>query len=155
MVEYRIRIDYSTGNSFGSHDVTDYLEFTWKNLDIVKENLRWIKEHYEMYRSIHNYGNKLKREQIFFNNKDKDWFVNIPKLYCISSNNAISEKDKNKVGEGNWEYRPDECAEYCLKLKLDNENDMQMSAFWCGHFEELHTAKIEIAGNDDDMEINF
>ncbi len=154
MIEYRIQIDYSTGNSFGSHDVTDYLEFIWQNLDIAKENLKCIKEHYEMYRSIYDYVNKLKREQIFFNNKDKEWFVNVPKLYCISSNNVISEKDKKKVGEGNWEYRPDEyVAERCLKLKLDNENYMQMSAFWCGYFESLHSATIEIVGND--MKINF
>lgn len=41
---YRIKISYSTGNSFGSEDTWDYLELTWKNLDVAKENLQRIKE---------------------------------------------------------------------------------------------------------------
>ena len=154
MAEYRIKISYATGNSFGSEDTTDYLELTWQNIDIAKENLLRIKEHYEMHRNIEGYGSKLTKEQWFAKNKDKEWFVNKPKLFCISSNNAIDEKDKKKVGEGNWEYRPDDYyAGHCLNLKADNGNSMQISAFWCGYFETLYGAEIEV--NNDDMKISF
>ncbi|MHA1220022.1 MAG: hypothetical protein ACTSO5_15285 [Candidatus Heimdallarchaeaceae archaeon] len=48
----RIRIDYRTGNSFGSEDTSDFLEGHWENLDVAKENLKRIREHYEWYQSI-------------------------------------------------------------------------------------------------------
>lgn len=49
---YRIKISYLTGDSFGTQDTYDYLELTWKNLDIAKENLQRIKEHYELYEAV-------------------------------------------------------------------------------------------------------
>jgi hypothetical protein len=154
MSKYRIRISYSTGNSFGSHDATDYIELTWNSLDIAKENLQRIKEHYDMYRDVDNYRTPKKKADIFSYNKEKDWFVNIPKLFCISTNNAIDEKYKAKVGSGNWEYRPDyHYATNCLYMKSDNGKKMQLSAFWCGYFEQLHEAEIEI--DDTDMKITF
>jgi hypothetical protein len=59
-----------------------------------------------------------------------------------------------QVGEGNWGYRPDEYyATNCLKLKADNGNSMQLSAFWCGYFETLYGAEIE--ADDSDMKISF
>jgi hypothetical protein len=46
---------------------------------------------------------------------------NKTKLFCISSNNAIDENDKKKVGEGNWEYRLDDYyVEHCLGLIATN-----------------------------------
>lgn len=156
-MEYRIKIYYETGDSFHNEEVEAYLELTWKNLDIAKENLQRIKEHYEMYQDINSRyyrATKMSKEEWFEKNKDKEWFVNKPRLFCISSNQAIDEKNKCKVGEGNWEYRPDEYyAENCLKLKADNGNVMQMSAFWCGYFETLFSAEIEI--DNSDMKINF
>jgi hypothetical protein len=47
--KYYIEIYYETGNSFGSQDETSRLELTWDNLDIAKENVKRIKEHYEWY----------------------------------------------------------------------------------------------------------
>ena len=152
MAEYRIKISYCTGNSFGSEDTWEYLDLTWKNLDVAKENLKRIGEHYTMYTDLEGY--RTNKYELFDKNKDKEWFVYKPKLFCISSNNAIVEKDKKKVGDGNWEYRPDDYyAGHCLKLKADNGNTMQISAFWCGYFETLHEAEIEV--NNDDMKIKF
>jgi hypothetical protein len=156
MPHCKIKISYTTGDSFGHNDKEDYLELTWQNLDNAKENLNRIKEHYEMYRSFkgYNFEKKETRQQIVDRNRSKEWFVNMPKLYCISTGNTINEKDKEKVGEGNWEYRPDPYyAERCLYLKADNGNSMQLSAFWIGHFEILHGAEIEI--DNSDMRISF
>ncbi len=139
-----------TGNSFGSEDAIDHLELTWTDLDIAKENLLRISEHYQMYRDINAYGYRvLTKDGVFAANENKDWFVNKPQLYCISTQSAIAEGDKAKVGDGNWGYRPDyQMAVYCLKLKADNGKPVQISAFWCGHFERLYEAEIELNNND-------
>lgn len=158
MTEYRIKISYSTGNSFGSEETSDYLEMTWQNIDIAKENLQHIKEHYDMYRNINSRSNLTTQEWLRIN-KDKDWFVNKPKLFCTSSNRAIDIKYKKNscieegIHKGYYEYRIDEDYDTCLILKTDNGKKIQMSAFWCGYFEKLHCAEIEL--KDNDMKINF
>jgi hypothetical protein len=154
MPEYRIKIGYTTGDSFNSYDKEDYLDLKWSNLDVAKENLRSIKEHYEQYRDITGYRYPKKTTDPLEDNKNKPWFVNVPKLYSKKTNNVISEKSKDKVGEGNWEYRPDSYyAEHCMLLKTDIGTTMQISAFWCGMFESLNYAEIEIC--NDDMRIEF
>lgn len=148
---YKINISYSTGDSFGSHNTTDFLDLTWKDLNIAKENLVYIKEHYEMYQSLNGYSRKS--INYFDLNKDKDWFVYMPKLFCKSQNRAIDENQKDRFPD-DWEYRPDQYyAECCLKLKADNGNFMQMTAFWCGYFECLN--EIEIVPDESDMKISF
>lgn len=44
-------------------------------------------------------------------------------------------------------------AEHTLKLKMDNDKDIQMRAFWCGYFEGLYEA--EIVAEETDMKISF
>lgn len=150
---YKIKVSYSTGNSFGSHDTDDYLELSWKDLDIAKENLIYIKEHYDMYMALNGYASRKSKGSQLELNKDKDWFVNVPKLYCISQNRAIDENQKERYKD-DWEYRVDEYyAESALKLKADNGNYMQMSAFWCGYFESLQ--EVEIVLDKSDMKISF
>lgn len=105
-----------------------------------------------MYEQI-NYSSR-KNDLILRDNISADWFVNVPKLFRISTNEAIAEKDKAKLSDGDWEYRPDDYyARYCLYLKSDDGDEMQMRAFWCGHFERLYSAKIDL--NRADMEISF
>jgi hypothetical protein len=58
MSKYKIEIYYSTGDSFHTEDRQDLLDGTWKDLEIAKENLSRIKEHYLWYSSIHNYPYK-------------------------------------------------------------------------------------------------
>lgn len=43
---YTIEIEYSTGDSFSSHDETDYVGYVWEDIDKAKEALKYIKEHY-------------------------------------------------------------------------------------------------------------
>jgi hypothetical protein len=156
-MKYKILVSYQTGDSISSSDQKQEIELDWEDIDVAKENLNRIKEHYEMYRSIRygGFNQKVKpRQEIFQDNINKPWFVNSPKLYCISSGNAITEKDKKKVGDGNWHYQPDpHNGEYCLKLITDKGKDFQLLAFWCGHFERLH--EIEIIADKTDMKIEF
>jgi len=113
---YRIRIDYQTGNSFGSHDETDYLDLTWENLDVAKANLKRIEEHYDLYRKINKYGITPKeKEKLIETNKNKDWFT-------LSTYGDFSSS---------------------LILKTDDYRDYMLHAFWTGYFERLHGGTIE------------
>lgn len=56
MKKYAIKVFYRTGDSFNTYDRDMILEMTWDNLDIAKENLKRIKEHYKWYDSKHNHS---------------------------------------------------------------------------------------------------
>ena len=73
-MSYQIKYTYKTGNSFGSHNEEGILEFTWATLELAKENLIRIKEHYEFYQAT-NYYAKNNDENIIKNAKTKDWYV--------------------------------------------------------------------------------
>lgn len=147
---YRIKICYNFNNST---EIT-YLELTWNKLSVAKENLKRIGAHYKMYRELKSYGYKLSISEIFKKNINQEWFVNKPELYCISKDSKIAEKTRNKLKDGDWEYRPDPYyAEYYLNLTTDDGDTMQIRPFWIGYFERLNTVEIEI--NNEDMKIEF
>jgi len=47
MGNYKIKISYRTGNSFGTTDEEGYLDYEWDNLNMAKRSLRRIKNHNE------------------------------------------------------------------------------------------------------------
>lgn len=154
MGKYKIEIHYATGNSLNSEDCFDDLELTWDDLNVAKDNLQRIKEHYKMTQELNSYSNKKSRDEIIEENKNKPWFVNVPKPFVPKSNVFITEASALKLKKENWEYRPDfYSAESCLLLKADNGNTMQMSAFWIGHFEHLYGAEIKIDNSDMKFEV--
>jgi len=72
---YQILIDYETGDSFNSERREGMLNITWQNVDIAKENLVRIKEHYAWYDYMNdNYGqykykNKIPQRPAWHDNK--------------------------------------------------------------------------------------
>lgn len=124
---WQIKYQYETGDSYGSEDREAVLEMEWENLDIAKENLQRIREHYEVYSNKRFPDWRLTKKQLEDKQKEaktKPWFVK--------------------------EY------DFCLMLKADNGNECQISAPWCGYFERLYGADIitkEPANND--MSISF
>jgi len=46
--KYKIKISYSTGDSLHNYDTEDTLEISWNDLNVAKQNLKFIKEHYDM-----------------------------------------------------------------------------------------------------------
>lgn len=46
---YYIEIHYKTGDSESTNEYRNSISLTWNNLDIAKENLQRIKEHYIWY----------------------------------------------------------------------------------------------------------
>lgn len=52
---FKIKYYYKTGDSFGSHDEEEILEFEWNDIEKAREALKRIKEHYNWYCSLHSY----------------------------------------------------------------------------------------------------
>lgn len=128
MPEYKIKISYGTGDSFENREEESYLELTWKNLDVAKENLVRIKEHYEMYKGYNAHHSKKLPDIWLRDSRYKEWYV---------------DKGPDRV----------HYATQCIYLKTDDGNNMQMSCFWCGYFESLISAEIEL--DNSDMKISF
>ena len=112
---YKIQYNYNTGDSYNNYNYTSVLELTWNNLDIAKENLKRIQQHYNYYKELHNYQSRKSRELLIKDNSYFPWFVNIGSLH-----------------------------EHCLILITDDGNNFQLSAPWCGHFESLNSVEIII-----------
>lgn len=54
---YKIKYSYRTGDSFHTEDREEILEeFEWKDMEIAKEALKRIEEHYRWYASLEHYG---------------------------------------------------------------------------------------------------
>jgi hypothetical protein len=76
----------------------------------------------------------------------------------IQELSSVSYDQRNSILESksSEDWFVDRYHNVSLKLKADNGNYMQMSAFWCGYFEILHEAEIII--NEDyesDLKIKF
>lgn len=114
---YTININYDTGDSFNSYpNQEETIELEFKNLEIAKENLIAIKEHYKLYKSYENsYSRKKDNEALENEYKDRYWKV--------SSNDPWADK-------------------YRINFKTDDGKIMQIYCFWCGYFENLNYAEV-------------
>ena len=56
MGKYKIKYNYQTGDSFHTETCEEVLEFEWEDLDIAKEGLKRINEHYKWYESKNSYS---------------------------------------------------------------------------------------------------
>lgn len=160
MGKFKIKIHYSTGSSFHNEDTSSYIELSWDNIDIAKENLQAIKEHYEMYLAIErSYGSQLDDQKIIESNSKKSWFVGEKNRLFVDPDGETdrrnwvivdnNEKNRKKYKDQPHEFRWDDyTSAYCMKLKADNGNYMQQSNFWCGYFESLQSAEIVPVSND-------
>lgn len=116
-MSYKIKYVYTTGDSFHTEEnKSELLEFEWENAEIVKQNLEYIRQHYELYKLLNGrsweWPKKYKsREEIIRQHKNNSWFV---------------------AGY------PDSC----LNLLTDSGEYFQMYAPWCGYFEILHRVEI-------------
>lgn len=165
-MKYQIQYEYTTGDSEHTGIEIDVLEFEWENIEVAKQNLSRIQEHYTQYQQLENsYPHRDKQDYlcIFENNKDKDWFVNKPLLVAYSAENekywwAIDKTQIEKVETGGYKtkYISDpSTAQNQIILYMDNGNTVQLWPPWCGYFERLHSAKIITTSVNNDMEIYF
>jgi hypothetical protein len=70
-MKYKIKYCYQTGDSFHTEQLTKVLEFEWEDLEISKESLKRIKEHWKWYSYKTNYyGYKEEVEKPNWHNVD-------------------------------------------------------------------------------------
>ena len=132
-MSYIIKYDYNTGDSFHTEkNVIRTLELKFESLDVAKDALRRIKEHYKFYASV-----------------NKNWRITNKEREAITK--EASKQDWAATKNGKIQY------DFCLVIKTDNGNSFQFSAPWCGFFERLNEAWIEKEGDleDDDMRVRF
>lgn len=161
-MKYRIKYNYDTGDSFRqSPDNSDFLEMVWEDLEVAKQNLQRIKDHYSQYRDCNSYSARKNKAEILEANKDKDWFVRKDRIFVFEKDTpsyywSVDKKDVEKCKEKDLgiRYGFDESdAENCIILYSDSGNPWQFWAPWCGYFETLNYA--EIVPEEDDMKIRF
>ena len=118
---YTIQIYYTTGNSFGSKEETDDIGYSFETKEEARIVLSYIKEHYKMYKELNEWQPYTQR-----NNK-------------AITREAILNRYKDKI----WFYSqyPDQAIKYL---------DRNISCFWTGYFETLHTATIILENKDSD-----
>lgn len=116
---YTIEIDYTTGDSFGSHEARDEVGCVWEDKEQAQLALSYIREHYAFYQSLQGWNRSKTEKQVFQEVKKQPWF-------------------DPEFGEY-WQYG--------LSLPCA-DGKQHVSAFWTGYFERLNGAKI-IALEDD------
>lgn len=139
---YSIEIDYTHGNSFHSERCDHDLEYKW-TLDVAKENLKRMKEHYKAYSSRNGYVScmmKKREEDLLKEIKDKPWFV---------------KKAQYGYGDGRGDW------ENYIMFKEDDGTEKEYDTYtWTDYFSTLHGAKIVFVkakpdDDDDDMSFSF
>ena len=122
---YTIRVDYQTGDSFHTEDTSDTLNGEW-NLDVAKENLKRIKEHYCVVKNRKNY-------------------------YSIAMQKH-AEKEQEAAKSKPW--HSGKYWEYGILLLENDGTSKEYHCNWTGYFESLYGASI-IACNKDDDDMSF
>jgi len=153
MKKYSIKVSYQTGDSFGSNDVEEVWE-DFDNLDIAKENLKRIEEHYRQYEVLNGYRTSEETKlQTMDENSSKPWFVGIklPYIKLVKGDRGIDEKDIEKYkDEYEIIYKYDNTmAENCIIVLADNGVPYQIWCPWCGYFESLYSAEIITNSSND------
>ena len=115
-MEYKIRVEYSTGDSFRTYKTHEDVDYDWKNEDIVKENAKAIIAHYKAYESVHNSWSNKKPD---IENIKKQWWYNEPSF----------KGDTIDAG---------------MLLKLDDGTTVKYCCDWCGFFETLHSVEVKV-----------
>jgi hypothetical protein len=164
-MKYRIKYNYDTGDSFSnSPDNSDFLEMVWENIEVAKQNLQRIKDHYSQYRDCNSYSYSKNKAEIFESNKDKDWFVKNPKIFAFEKDTpsyywSVYKENVKYCEENGLEIRygfDESEAENCIILYTDDGKPWQFWTPWCVYFETLNYAEIVPEKEEyDGMKIRF
>ena len=122
---YTIEIEYTTGNSFGSEQLTETVGPSWKSKELARKALTSIKEHYTFYQEKEGWHPEQTDKAIFKDVKKHDWYKNVPD-------------------------REPQYWEYGLAVEMDDGSWKRMDTFWIGYFETLHGAAVICEGDDED-----
>ena len=132
---FTIFLEYTTGDTFHTEETSTTLEAEW-TLDVAKENLKRIKEHYKAYQDRNGYASCMmgKRENDLLEKiKNERWFI------------------QQKVGSWTLGW------EHSVRLLENDGSTNDYSCDWCGYFETLHGGRIvgcKPNGDDNDLEFS-
>lgn len=130
-MKYKIKIDYVTGNSFGSEDTSSIIELEWNDLEVAKANLKRIQDHWAYYTA---------KEGRRWWSREKEAKELITKVE-LEKPDWLVTKYHDATFKG---------SHHCLiKLYADNGNVFQTWPPYVGYFESLTSA--EIVSEDSDM----
>lgn len=120
-----------------------FINFEWSNLEIVKENLNAIKEHYEFFKKVCEIRSNEKNKFIQDCIKDNKSFWLVKCLIPTHKGQKIDENQIEKFGKENviWEYRESETIHY-LNLKKDNGELFEFCPDWTDYRTSLIWIKI-------------
>jgi hypothetical protein len=117
MLHWTIEIDYTTGDTFGSEDITgSSVGYCWKDKELAIEALKSIEEHYELYQLGDDRYYRWRPER----KKELD-------------------ARKKELKARPW-Y--DKQLTYSIKVQGNDGETTHISAFWCGYFETLNAARV-------------
>ena len=76
-MKHKIEINYNTGNSFNTErGVKDTLDLEWDDLNVAKENLKRIKEHYTLYKELNSYFSDRDTHEVLADMTHQRWWGN-------------------------------------------------------------------------------
>ena len=119
-MKFQIKAWYTTGDSFGTRNDYEILDYEWNNEEIACENARAIIEHYEAY-AFENGKWTAKSKKDIGDYTKKWWYV---KPY--GSENGYPE------------------IEPSMNLKLNDGTLTLYRCPWCGYFESLTSVEVVI-----------
>lgn len=120
---YVIEYYYQTGNSFGSENLTEILEFEFDTYEIAEKAFNRIEEHWEWCYSVET-QHIFKKEV-----KEPSWLTEI-----IST----------RKGKLDWFEK-----QHTVVIPVgDGTKTVQFSAPWCGYFERLLGIRILFKGKE-------
>jgi hypothetical protein len=149
---YKIKVDYKTGDSFSTNDESDFVKgkdykiLLFKNIDIAKENLLRIKQHYD-WQKKYNPNSYSMRWGISLTDKENKEIAKLPRNKRDKAYEKIYLKHIPKF----MKYRSKDDLfnlEYYINLLDDNKNEVLCTCFWVGYFETLYGASI-VADEED------
>lgn len=119
-MKFQIKVYYTTGDSFGTANEYEILDYEWDNDEIASENAKAIIEHYEAY-ACENGKWTAKSKKDIGDYTEKWWYV---KPY--GSENGYPEIDPS------------------MNLKLNDGTLTLYRCPWCGYFESLISVEVVI-----------
>lgn len=133
---YTIEIEYKTGDSFGSEELTEQVGYVWDKIEDAKLTLSYIKEHWKLYAALHDRNvPAVKVEKLLKAAKSRPWFY--------ISNDPLDRGD----AFGYWTR--------CIIVVDNSGGTTSIGAFWTGYFERLLSATVVACVDDNDNDMRF
>lgn len=121
---YTIEVEYRTGNSFNTEELTECIGLVWEDKELARKALASLKEHYNLYKEGEAFIPKRPADQIEKEAMTKEWWLK-------------SDLSDYKTYHSWWYY----CS-----VRMDNGDWRNLpTGMWCGYFERLHSARVVIA----------